>query len=462
MARFRAAETLTERRIATLRPRESGWCDLTDAAMPGLIFRVRPNGWRGFALRYTAPSGRRRFLVLGPHGSKPPALTLAAARRRAGELLLEVRAGKDPAEARSDARRKAREEVARGRALARGEPIPGSFAHLAHCYLRDHAKKRKRTWREDERKIERELLPAWRERMAGTITRGDVRALVFAIAEGEGPRARSGRPAPIGANRTLALVSRIYSYAVDAEYPGVTANPAYRLARPAPERSRDRVLSEAELRALWTATEAEPLLPRVAVRLLLLSGLRRGELLGARWRELDEDERGLWLEISAERSKNGRPLRVALSTFAREPLRELASAADSGSDLLFPGLKPGQPVCDLNGPLDRLRRRVAEIAGEEADPRPWTIHDLRRTFRTMLAALGVPPGIAERCLGHTAPEARGVGGVYDRHSYAAERMAAAEALGRRVREIVTGERASVLPFYPRAGAAGASTQAPSP
>lgn len=462
----RASETLSERRLSTLRAQGGRPRDVHDAAVPGLIFRARPTGWRGFVLRYTAPSGRRRLLVLGEHGSRPPALSLAAARERAGEVLLELRSGTDPLETRTAAREAARAkadaerdaaraEVARRRALAAGQPVPGTFAHLAHSYVRDHARKRKRTWREDERKIARELVPAWGDRPAGEITRGDVRSLVFGIAEGEGARARPGRPAPTAANRTLALVSRIYSYAVDAEYPGVTGNPAYRLARPSPERSRDRVLSEPEIRALWTATEAEGVLARVALRLLLLTGLRRGELLGARWRDVAEDELGLWLEVPADRSKSGRPLRAPLSTAAREVLRELSEVRDS--EFLFPGHRPGRSLYDLNGPLRRLRQRVAAEVGAGADARQWTIHDLRRTFRTTLAALRVPPGIAERCLGHVAPDARGVAGVYDRHSYAEERLAAVEALARRVREIVSGARANVLPFYQRAPAEAPTT-----
>jgi len=452
----RAAETMTERRIAGLRlERGRTVRDLRDAAAPGLLFRVRASGWRGFLFTYTAPGGgERRAIVLGRHGDRPPGLTLAAARLRAGELAAAVAAGRDPLDAKAEARagaraaRRARREAeAERRALEAGEPVPGSFAHLAHSYLRDHARKRKRTWREDERKLERDLLPAWGRRPAGSITRGDVHALVYGIAAGEGSRAHAGRPAPLAANRTLALVSRIYSYAVNAEYAGVASNPAYRLPRPGVERPRSRVLSDAEIRALWQATGEELLIPRAALRLLLLTGLRRGELLGARWRDVAADEMGTWLEIPGERTKNGRPLRAPLSSLAREILAQLAEARDP--ERLFPGLREGRSLYDLNGPMERLRARVAKIAGTDPEAPAWTIHDLRRTFRTKLGELRVPFGIAERCLGHVAPDARGVPGIYDRHTYADERMAAVEALARLVRQILSGERANVLPFFQR-------------
>ena len=134
-----------------------------------------------------------------------------------------------------------------------------------------------------------------------------------------------------------------------------------------------------------------------------------------------------------------------MSRLARESLDELAKVRDP--ELIFPGAIEGRPLGDLKGPLRRLRVRVLELTVEAgALEESWTVHDLRRTCRTLLAALRVPFGIAERLLGHVAPEARGVGGVYDRHLYAEERMAAVEALARKVRAIVTGESENVLPF----------------
>lgn len=445
-----AARELTDRQVAAVRPPATGERKLRDRKVPGLLFRVRASGRREWIFCYTF-GGRRREAALGTYGTKAPALTLEQARREAGEMRKAIKNGQDPLEGRSKARDDARSSAAEARsaqrradslrrALARGEPLPGTFGDLCQRYIREHARVKKRSWREDARKIERELLPKWSTRPPSSITPPEVSDLVAGIAAGEGPRARKGRPAPVTANRVLALISKIFSFAVAAHFPGVTFNPAYRLPRPHAETSRERFLSEVEIRALWQATESEDLLSRAAIRGLLLTGLRRAELLGARWRDLSQDDLGVWLEVARVRSKSGRPLRAPLSALAVETLRELA---DLDSEWIFPGAVAGKPLTDLKGPSKRLRARIAASTGEAEH---WTIHDLRRTFRTFLGSLRVPHGIAERCLGHVPPEARGVGGVYDRFAYAEERMAAVEALARKVRAIVAGETGTVLPF----------------
>jgi len=445
----KADSPLTDAAIkAAQRAKRSG--RLRDGLRPGLSLRLRP-GWTPlWTFSFTRPDGRRSELTLGPLGSRSPALTLEGARQEVDRLRTELRKGRDPLAKRETERR---ERAAQRRArIAAGPdgPLPGSFGELARLYLRDARKKDgspKRSLPEDRRKLERDVLPLWRDRAAGKITRGDVRALVAGIAAGEGNRARPGRPAPVAANRTRALLSRVYAFALEMEYPGVDSNPAYRLTPPGSERSRERVLNPAELRALWEATEAEPLGPRVAVRLLLATALRRGELLGARWRDIEADGSGAWLAVPAERSKNGRSLRIPLSTLARELIAELAPTAHA--EFLFPGPSGAAPLGDMKRTVDRLRQRVAELAGPEADPARWVLHDLRRTARTLLGACGVAHGIAERMLGHLAPEARGVAAVYDRYAYGPERMAAAEALARRLREIVSGSApGAVLPFLP--------------
>jgi hypothetical protein len=120
-----------------------------------------------------------------------------------------------------------------------------TFGQLAAWYLSEHAKKRKKSWAEDERIIDKELLPAWRDRKAPEVTRADVRTLLRKIVE---------RPAPVMANRVLALISRIYTKALEEDVPGVVANPALRLPKPGgDERGRDRVLTWASPMAIFTS-----------------------------------------------------------------------------------------------------------------------------------------------------------------------------------------------------------------
>jgi hypothetical protein len=122
-----------------------------------------------------------------------------------------------------------------------------SFGELAAWYLKEYATKRKRSWKEDRRILDKELLPAWRDRKASDVSRADVRALLRSVAE---------RPAPVMANRVLALVSRIYNKALEDDIPGIVMNPALRLPKPGgEEQGRERVLSDAEIRELWVVLE---------------------------------------------------------------------------------------------------------------------------------------------------------------------------------------------------------------
>jgi hypothetical protein len=133
------------------------------------------------------------------------------------------------------------EDVAAAKKQAR---LADSFDELAHRYLEDHAKKLKRTWEEDERVINRDLLPAWRNRKAADISRRDVKVLIQGIAD---------RGAGVMANRTLALISKIFNFAVEEEV--VSANPAYRIPKAMKEQSRSRVLNGMKSRPsgwLWT------------------------------------------------------------------------------------------------------------------------------------------------------------------------------------------------------------------
>lgn len=417
--------------------------------VPGLRYQVQETGRRDFLLRYTF-AGVRKSVAIGQHGAKLPALTAEQARRRAGEILSELRKGVDPLAVRKAARVAAaaqqandRADAERRRALARGEALPGSFAALARLYLADPGRstQRKESRRAFVSVIELDLIPAWGAKPAGSIDRGEVYALGSAIAAGAGARRRRpGQPAPVAAATAMKLASSIFNFGLDVGFPGLVGNPCTRvLRRIAPTRERrDRWLSPAEIRALWQATEVERPVLRAFARLLLLTALRRDELLGARWAEISEDERGTWLAIPAERMKAGRAVRVPFSSLARAELAQLGEARDPV--FLFPGRSAGTALREVYYYRKRLRERMAPaLAGEEADPRVWTWHDLRRTARSILAAEGVSDTVAELLLAHIPVGLRGTAGTYNRHDYAAEKLAAVEALARRVRAIVAPE-----------------------
>jgi hypothetical protein len=212
--------------------------DYWDDALPGFGVRVSPvgrkspQGRKTWIVMYRRPSGSVSRLKLGTY----PAVSLADARLEAKGHLGDVELdGRDPI-----ADRQAKRDA-------------DTFTQLAEEYMRRWAKQvdaegqpRKRTWREDQRKIDRYLLPEWRHRKVRDITRRNVRDVVEAIAERRLRKGRSedGREkvgAPIMSNRVLALAKKIFNLAIDREW--IEANPAARLKPVAPERVRDRVLS---------------------------------------------------------------------------------------------------------------------------------------------------------------------------------------------------------------------------
>ncbi|HVN88545.1 MAG TPA: integrase family protein, partial [Candidatus Binataceae bacterium] len=251
-------EELTDRLVKTIAAPAGKQLDIYDKKVTGLALRVSPQGRRTWNLLYRS-AGRKRRLKLATY----PVMSLADARKAALTRLNEVANGKDPAA------QKQRERAAE------------TFADLVTEYLEKWARPRKRTAYEDERILNRDVLPSWRNRRIDDIHRRDVRALLERIAD----------RAPIMANRCAQLLSKVFNYAIEHEL--TETNPVYRMTTiGGKERVRDRVLSPEEIRAVWLALDQEPAKERDLFRLGLLTAARRGELLGLAWSELTEP--GWW------------------------------------------------------------------------------------------------------------------------------------------------------------------------
>src|SRR5262249_21195817 len=221
--------TLTDRTIRALQP-QARRVDYFDAgaALPGFALRVTPNGVKTWTVLYRNASGRLRRYTLGQY----PLLRLADAREAARKALARVVQGGDPASEKQ------------------GRREAPTFAEVAREYIERHAKKVNRSWPEKLRMLESDVMPAWGSRQARDITARDVRALVDGIVE---------RGAPIAANRTFALIGRVFTWASAPDRGLVPQhhNPCRGMERPAPERQRARVLDTHELRSVWTALDAE-------------------------------------------------------------------------------------------------------------------------------------------------------------------------------------------------------------
>lgn len=335
---------LTKRAIDRLEydPAGPGQQVLFDETLAGFGCRVYPSGKKSFILRYRTAGGRTRLLTLGRYG----ALTLDQGRERAQRALLAVRDGGDPLESRVRSRE----------ALSVDEFSP--------IYLEEHAKRRKKSWKEDERRLTKHVLPSLGKLKLETVSRGDVASL----------HRRMSVKTPVEANRVLALVSKLFAVAVELEYlPANHGNPASGIAFNA-ERSRDRWADEEEVPRLLQAiaAEADPYI-RGAFLLYLLTGLRRSELLGLQWKDVSLSRRELFLADT----KANRSHRVPLSTAALEVLKGIPREA--GNDYVLPG-RSGGGRYDLKRPWIRIRQ-AAKLEN-------FRLHDLRRTVGSWLATYG--------------------------------------------------------------------------
>ena len=358
------------------------WC----VTPRGFGLRVSPGGRKTFIVRYRV-AGRRRRVSLGTY----PALALADARRRARQVLGEVASGQDPGQVRQDAR------------------DAGTFGDLAQLYLDKHARAKKRSWRQDRRIICNELLPRWKTTGVREIRRRDVRELLEAIAE---------RPAPIMANRVLALVRKVFNFGIAREV--VEFNPCAQLERPGKERQRDRVLTDDEIRTFWMMLDGEHLEIAAAFRLRLVTAQRGGEVFDMRWADINLDNR--WWTIPGSDTKNGMPHRVPLSDLAVEILTAALRSRRAENT--------PEPPYVLAGA--RGKRQRSETSARLGLP-DFRGHDLRRTAASRMASAGVQRLVIGKVLNHAE---RGVTAVYDRHAYDAEKRAALDAWSRALREIL--------------------------
>ena len=405
---------LTARSVDALKPHKTDQVDYRDASLPGFGIRVSPGGRKSWIVVYRN-NGRLRRLTLGVF----PHVSLADARVRAKAALHGAAHGDDPAATKIDDRR------------------AETFADLAREYIERHAK-HKRSGDEDIRILNGSphkkrtgkrphvpLVKRWGTRKVKEISRRDVRELLEEI----------GERAPIMANRVLALVRKMFNFAIEHDW--LEANPCHMVKRVAPERQRDRVLSEDEIRALWKALDSEDAIIAAVFRLRLLTAQRGGEVLGATWDEMDLTSG--WWTIPAARSKNGLAHRVPLSPQALKVLKALRSVTGD-SPWVFPSpKKEGASIAHAQKAIERLvERSGVDFRG----------HDLRRTAASLMVGAGVPRLVVSKILNHVET---GVTAVYDRHSYDPEKRAALDFWGKRLEQIVTGKRgAKVLAFAARA------------
>lgn len=375
----------------------------------GERFEQRSDG-EGLYLRFraadSAPSwlfryrfaGKQRLMLIGRYGS----LSLADARKEARRLSAQVALGADVA---GEKQARKAEAVARIEAEARAVTV----ADLADDYFERMIAGRWKHPNIVRSRIERDIKPAIGRMKVKDVRPADVDALLQAVVK---------RGAPTVANDVLRWVRRMFDFAIKRHLCQHNPAGAFDLADAGgKEEARDRALSRPELVTLFKAMQKAKgfsVENGLAVRLLLLLAVRKQELTAAPWEEFDLDA-AVW-RIPDERTKTGAAISIPLPAVAVEWLRTLQRLA-GGSPYVFPARKMQTRMV----PHIHENTLNVALAKVEHGLQAFTIHDLRRTARTHLAELGIPPHVAEKILNH---KLKGVEGRYDRYDYFEERRAA--------------------------------------
>ena len=321
------------------------------------------------------------------------ALDVAKARKRARTAFSKAHLGHDPATEKSELRAQA--------AVTLGSVVD-LYLPLAEARLKP------RSFQEVQRHLRLHWKPLSQQALA-KVARADVAARLRSIARDNGPFA---------ANRARAALSALFSWAIGEGL--ADANPVIGTNKATDEISRDRVLSDEELRLIWR--HAGNGAYGAIVRLLILTGQRREEVGGMLWREL-QLAHGVW-SIDASRTKNGLAHDVPLSPPAIGILHE--QERRDGRELVFgEGVGPFQGWSNAKTALDaRVQKVLGKVHGDGFTFKAWRLHDIRRTVATRMGDLGVQPHVVEAILNHVSGHKAGVAGVYNRASYAAEKSAA--------------------------------------
>jgi integrase len=357
----------------------------------GMYVAVTPSGCLIFRYDYRL-NGRRETLTLGRYGDA--GISLARAREKCLDARRAVAEGRSPAQEKQREKRRLKESRSFGEFGERwfeGAPMADSTRSMRRVIF------------------DRDIVPVWKNRLLTEITPDDLRALCLKVKD---------RGAPATAIHVRDIVKQIYGFAIlhgeRIKNPADDVGPAS-IATFAP---RDRALSPTEIRIVLRQLEHVPTLPtiRLGLRLILLTMVRKSELLEAVWDEVDF-ENAVW-SIPKERMKRGKPHNVYLSRQALDIMVALKTCAGNSHYLLPSRYDADAPMSRAT--FNRITVAVVERARKENLPLdPFTVHDLRRTGSTLLNELGFNRDWIEKCLAHE--EGRSSRGVYNKAEYEQQR-----------------------------------------
>ena len=397
---------ITKRFVDSLTPPDKGYFLKWDDGLKGFGLKVTAKGTITYIVFYRTRSGLQRRITIGRHGP----LTPSDAREIAKEILGKVATGGDPL---------------RDRKKARGAP---TFKRLANEYIKRRSSEKKID--EDKRILLKDVIPRWGHVQAKEIQRSDVIQLVDDIKD---------RGAPIMANRTLSVIKRVYNFGISRDL--VRSNPTTLVKAPSREHRRDRFLDEKETRKFWKKLDksdiGHPL--KIALKLILITAQRPGEVIGAEWSEIDLDTN--WWTRPEDKSKHRLSHRVPRSPLAASIISELPRM----NRFLFPARK-GSGSSDTQPMTRRALPHAVRRNLTTFDIEQFTPHDLRRTAASHMASMGISRLVIAKILNHVESN---VTAVYDRHSYDLEKKAAIDAWNQKLSNIIEGKKGDVISIATR-------------
>lgn len=385
---------LTDRQVKNLKPKPERY-EVWEGR--GFGIRIFPSGIKSWVYMYRF-DGKSKRITFGNY----PKMSIACAHEAFGKALADLEKGIDPGATMVN--------------LNRENRLAPTVEDLAKEYLEKWAKPRKRSWQEDERMLTKDVVPYLEKQKAKNVSRRDILMLLDKVLE---------RGSPIAANRTLAVIRRMFNFAVERDI--IPHTPCYGIKAPTKENQRDRVLSFEEIKSFWQGLDRANMseLSRLALKLQLATAQRKGEIVSSAWEDFNLKDS--WWIIPAHKAKNGNAHRVPLSKLALKILQQIKKEADN-SKWLFPTPNSDKHITPES--IDHAIRRSKDVF---KNIKHFTPHDLRRTAASSMTALGISRLVVSKLLNHVE---NSVTAIYDRHSYDKEKKRAMEIWDTKLNNII--------------------------
>ena len=411
-----------------------------------LYLVIQPSGHRSWMVRFRGPSGKPSKIVLGsvdfeaeipgqPEIGMP--LTLAAARQLANEILRQRALGRDPVADHKAAKLRQRTQIQEAEAYA--------FSTLARRYIDEYliVQRKARKWRRFARQLgllypvdggeptmaANGLVQRWRDRDVRTIDDVEILSVYreARVIGTPGIVARKREPAESRTHNLHRALSSFFGWLTHPSERIVKTNPCAGLLLPVKAEPRDRVLRPEEIVKFWHACDKISVPFGAVFKLLLLTGARLNEVGGMLEDELNGD--AMW-ELPGSRSKNRRAHQVPLPPLAVEIIASVPRIENCPYVFSITGRAP------ISG-YSKKKRELDKVMGK---PKPWRLHDLRRTAVTGMAELGIRPDVIELCVNHVSGVRRGVAGTYNKAELLDERRKALRRWALRIEGLTSGEQ----------------------